>query len=826
MKTNLDSLKQKYKLDQIKKISLGEKAGLSSLNKPTPPKADNAAFIGTEEDKQYVYLLKKMFGDKYIVPYTNSMETITHFEMFCKHNHVKYVATTSISLLKRLVELRGEVSSPSLDDYVGSFFEHNGVEVVFVNPLKQLHTVPYGKFITERNISKLIFPEKWPEPSQFNYTLLTPENIESVYQQFKYANLLSTDIETSKVNLSITCIGYTAVFLSSLKPTTISCTLPIDSQWALAWMRKFNLLAADKIFQNGKYDNAYLLRHNSMPINWFWDTATMFHCYYSELPKDLGFQNAFWLRKVVYWKDLAKTQDKEQYYRYCALDSWATANIALQWFIQAPDWAKRNYFLEFPLNYPCLLSEMTGVIRDQDKLVSTRKEMDVKQEELLTSLRKMVNIPNYNPGSSQQTVKIMRIFGDSEVSSSDEKHVNNFATLHPLNGRFAVKLKAYRSTTKIITSYLRLDSDKKTEEAEKGGAKEYKGFWLYSLVPHGTDTARLSSGEHAFWCGQNIQNVSTRNGPEVKQTVKAPEGFYIGESDLEQAETRDTAHIAGEENLIKNVSGDKDFHSLNASQMSGISYDSIYCDKKKKTLNKKLRDLFKRVNHGANYNMGDNTLVDTMGVDKIWEAKALLGLIYISAKKIAHHLLEGFHSIYPGIRKYYDKIVYEILTTSRITSRAFHHIAFNLSNFKADEYISSGDWTRYCFGDPTKNKLILNSYVAHAPQSLNSRTLNEAFMEVFYKVALPYAEDFRLNAQIHDSILFCWREGRTDLPAKVRKIMEIPVTVKGTDGITRTFTVPSALKLGKPVYNSAGGVLVDDFGNEVIKYAKYWNETE
>jgi DNA polymerase I-like protein with 3'-5' exonuclease and polymerase domains len=821
MAINIEKLKQ-----QIKIKKLNEAAGISSIQKPKAPVADNAAFIGDEDDRKYVYMLKKMFGDKYIVPYTNPMEMLTHFEMFCSHNHVKYVATTNVNLLKKLVALRGEVSNPTLDNYAGSFFEYKGIEIVFLNPLRQLQTIPYGKFICERNISKLVRPDKWPEPTLFSYCLATSENVEHLYNQFKYAALIATDIETSKTNLAINCIGYTAVFFNNLQPYTVSCTLPMDSMWAVYWMRKFNKLSADKIFQNGKYDNAYLLRYNSVPVNWFWDTATMFHSLYSELPKDLAFQNAFWLRKVIYWKDLSKTNDKEQYFRYCALDTWATANVALQWFMQAPDWAKRNYFLEFPLNFPCLLSEMTGLIRDQDKLVSTRKEMDVKQEKYLNSLRKMVNVSTYNPGSPQQTIKVMRIFGDSEATSSDEKHVNKFAIIHPINARFAGVLKKYRSTTKIITSYLRLDSDKNKETDEKGGAKEYKGFWLYSLVPHGTDTARLSSGEHAFWCGQNVQNVSSRNGPEVKQTVKAPEGFYIGESDLEQAETRDTAHIAGEENLIKNVSGPHDFHSLNTSQMSGLPYHTIYDDDRKKTLNKKLRDLFKRVNHGANYNMGANTLVDTMGVDKVWEAQSLLKLSFVSPKAITQYLLDKFHETYPALRKYYDKIVYEVTTTNRITSRAYHHTAYNLANFEEDKYIRSGDWTRYCFGDPTSNKLILNSYVAHPPQSLNSRTLNEAYMEVFYKVALPHAADFRLNAQIHDSILFCWRKGCYDLPAKVRKIMEIPLTVLGTDGKKRTFTVPAALKIGKQAYDAVNRPVVDDFGNEVIEYAKYWSETE
>jgi hypothetical protein len=164
---------------------------------------------------------------------------------------------------------------------------------------------------------------------------------------------------------------------------------------------------------------------------------------------------------------------------------------------------------------------------------------------------------------------------------------------------------------------------------------------------------------------------------------------------------------------------------------------------------------------------------------------------------------------------YYAWVASQISISKKLVSRAFHHTEYNLQKYNsAENYIREGDWTRYCFGDPGKSKSDLNSYVAHCPQSLNSRTLNEAFMRVFYDVALPNPLDFRLHAQIHDSILFSYRGGREDLADQVRQRMEIPVTVCDISGTYRTFTVPAALKLGK---KDAAGVLVR---------AKYWNETE
>ena len=77
-------------------------------------------------------------------------------------------------------------------------------------------------------------------------------------------------------------------------------------------------------------------------------------------------------------------------------------------------------------------------------------------------------------------------------------------------------------------------------------------------------------------------------------------------------------------------------------------------------------------------------------------------------------------------------------------------------------------------------------------------------MAVFYEVALPNPRDFKLLAQIHDSILFQYRKGYEHLAHRVKELMEIPVTCTDIAGITRTFTVPAALKLGGTHWSDLG----------------------
>jgi DNA polymerase I-like protein with 3'-5' exonuclease and polymerase domains len=499
------------------------------------------------------------------------------------------------------------------------------------------------------------------------------------------------------------------------------------------------------------------------------------HCTYSELPKDLAFLGAFYIREARYWKDLANTQDLMEYYKYNALDTWNTANVWMQQIIQLPSYAHTNYLREFPLVFPCHLSELTGIKRSLPELEIARKETDATISTKGNSLDKMLGVTGFNTNSPVQVKALLTILGCKDIAaeSGDEKHLKKAILRHPLNSRILNLVLDIRGERKLASTYL--------TTGEK--AKELNGRILYSLNPHGTDTSRLASREHHFWCGLQIQNIP--RGKSVKRTIIADEGFRFAECDLEQAESRDTAYVAGDETLINAVSGSRDFHSVNASAFFGVSYESIYSDETHHTLDKVLRDLAKRVNHGANYLMGAAVLVETMGEDKVWEAAKLLklpkgyGLI-----QIAEFLLSKFHATYPFLSGvFYPAVVHEVVTTSKLQ----HHL------------VGEEGWTRYCFGHPDKNKSDKNAYVAHVPQSLNAQTLNKAYLRVFYEIALHpvHSKNFKLCAQIHDSILFQFRVGHEYLMEMVRERMEIPVTVKGYEGKVRTFTVPAAMKAGK-----------------------------
>lgn len=750
-------------------------------------------FLGTYADKSYLPHLKGMFGTASVSFSIEPISTVAEVVMHCKRKGITGVISTNTTLLQRLSGKDGE-RKPSLDSFAGSLFKRDGIEFVFINPLEHFVKVPYGKFLARRYISKLVAPEKWPRLPEFKWEVLDATNQERIFSSYLSAFIIAVDIETKQHPLSIDCVGYTAIWIdsSSGEITNHSCVIECNSEYNLQIIRKFNWeLPAGKVLQNGKYDCSYLARYNAPVFNWLWDTATMFHCIYSELPKDLASLGAFYIRDAIYWKDLADSGNRHEYLLYNCRDTWTTAFVALEWIRTAPAYAHKNYLMEFPLNFPAHLCEMTGIARDMEVLTRVRAEIDSRILTNNTSLSRMLGW-EANVNSPKQMKNVCKLLGLGDVESTDEKSINKFMFQHPLNARILGLVLEIRGDRKLKSTYLRTDDD--ISKTSPNGAKEFNGRILYSLIPHGTDTGRFASREHHFWCGLQFQNIPRDNS--VKQTLKADEGFLLAEVDLEQAESRDTAYISGDRNLIDAVSGTKDFHSVTASAISGRTYESLYDDANKKSLDKEVRYLLgKKINHACSYNMGDNTFVAVTGPKELEKARKLLKLSpLVSYKQMAWNMIEAFHGNYPGLRgNMYPGIIAEIKRTSML--------------------VGPTGWTRYCFDNPTSNKMALNAYIAHMPQSCNAMGLNKAFMRVFYEIALhpEYRNNFKLLAQIHDSILFQFRIGHEYLCQKVKTIMEqeSTFTYKGYDGVVRTWTVPAAIKAGPDG-----------------KGAVYWSQTE
>ena len=738
------------------------------------------------EEKNYLYLLKPILGSKCKTHLSDKRITmLLELSLLADSKQCKQIATTSATVLELLVgkvqNKKGNLVSPALNDFAGSVIERYGKEWLILDPLDHLVKVPYGRFLYERYLSKFYSKSDWLQIPDFRWELFNSSRADSLLTLFSNASFIAVDIETIEEDRAITCIGFTGVEfnLKSKSFTATTVVVPFTDTYNIAFTRQILATSAPKVFQNGKYDNSYLLRYNSIAYNYAFDTINLFHSWYSELPKDLGFIASFLIRKWTWWKG-EKNGDQIAYYQYNAKDSFSTAMCLLALFTQIPEYATRNYLLEFPVVFPCFLAEMQGLALDLGAQENLSKQFKESYAKRLERLRHEVNNPFFNPSSPQQTAKLFAVLGSGDIQGTGKIPMDKVKARHPLNKRILDDVQKYREEKKRDSAYVGKDII-----WEGGGSRCF-----FALNPHGTDTSRLASKEHHYWCGLQIQNIP-RDPPEpgepiIKSMFVSDPGFLFGECDREQAEARDTAYLSGDTNLIAAVEDvTKDFHGRNASAFFGVPYEEIensfindLGEWEHKHKDKVLRDLSKRTNHGANYNMGASVMLDTMGITNVIRARTLLKLPSTwTLLQVCQFLLDAYAKTYPVVKgAWYDKVKSDVAGSHMLTGPT--------------------GWTRYCFSDPSKSKRALNMYVAHPPQSLNAQELNISYRAVFEQVWRNNKSDFKLGPQIHDSILFQYRIGRDDLAWKVKELMEIDTEVVDTFGIKRVMRIPAALKGG------------------------------
>lgn len=720
--------------------------------------------FGTPDDRAYLERLRPIIGTHSLKVQLREEEYLSSLAAKVRANKIEAIICTCpktmTMLLSCLVDFRhpldkrGTKRRLTLDDYAGSFFSiaaeklgtDHPVDVLILNPLKHLVTTPEGPFVFKRFISKITKPETWFPQTEFTWEVWSPAKSAILLEKFSNAKLLSVDIETYRGDplRRIHCVGYCALFADG---STHAVVVPFKDMLAHKFVRELNVSPVPKIFQNGMYDNLYFLRFNAPVFNWLHDTQHLFHSWYSELPKRLDFITAFAVRRIRFWKD-DSAGSEHNLFEYNARDCWATLTAYMSLLLEVPQWARDNYLLEFPLVFPCLHIEADGLALDKVKFDQGKQAAETKLEERRKRLAAWFG-DKFNPASPDQGKRLLKVLGMGDVDSADAKAMTACAAVHPFNELIVSEILAYRKQAKLLSTYFVWE-------------KFWNGRLYYKTNPAGTDTGRMASTESSFWTGLQIQNIPGGGG--VKDYIKADAGYLIGEADFSQAEARGVGYKSGCQALISLVESDKDYHSWNAHEFFGVAYEEV---------SKPLRTLSKRVNHGANYMMGANVLLDTMGPKAVAEARILLKLpAKWTLVQVCQHLLRTYDLTYPEV---HGQWVDHIKRTIKLTKKL----------------VSDLGWTRYFFADPTASKPALNAAVAHGPQNLNAGILNKVFYKIWH--SSMYGElhgHLRLKAQIHDSILFTYPEASSFVPDKIKQYMEVDIPVTDCLGVTRNMRVP------------------------------------
>lgn len=737
-----------------------------------------------QEDKPYVARLSKVFASANIRVHDGDPGALELVASSCKAKGFTKIITTRLDVLVKLLPA-GRVKKANITNYTGSLIPFDGVEFLILPPLKQLVTVEYAEWMIKHLSSKLLYPERWRKTSEFQWWLVEKgSEFAAALNRLAHCDLIAVDCETVRLpRPAIELVQYTGFKFGTNESWTY--VVPMNKMEAVKFMRSANALPVPKVLQNGKYDCAYFFAYNAPLIAYYYDLKNAMHAQYSELPKDLAFSSSLWIRDIMYWKDLSSSGDSQDKFRYGALDTWATGEAFIAWLEQAPDYAKSNYLEEFSLVPSLHMCEMRGIKRDMPRLYDAAEAGAIKLAQILSDLRRMVGSPKFNPSSPDQCVRLICALTGAKLpdkskkvkdmtpqekrerQSSAEKAIVKASFAHPLNERVLGKILEYRGLRKELSTYLPVG-----ENAKEFGP-DGKQRILYSLNPDGTDSGRLASKAHHFWCGLQIQNISSDGS--CKGTMIADKGFHFGEADYSQAEDRGVAFSSGEPALLDIFERGVDSHSFKAAMFFGMPYEDIYDESTGKVLRKDIRQLGKRINHGANYNMGAEVLLETMGPKATREAQRLLKLpARYTLIEVCKYLLVCYEKAFPTVKKdYYKSIVLQIKQTKMM--------------------VSDTGWVRYCFGNPETSKPALNKYVAHKTQNLNAMILNKAWLKIFKE--LGFNPNFKLLAQIHDSILFQYRIGHEYLAERVKELMTFPVPITDCKGITRDLIVPVDIKL-------------------------------
>lgn len=749
--------------------------------------------FGSEDCRRHVTRLQEMLAGFNV---KTAFGKFTHAAQVCAMIHkleLDYVIITDSQLLKSMLDLIPDFRHPrgkngvelklSMNSYHGSYIKYEAAwtgakqdcDVLFLNPLDHLVKVPEASFIFKRFVSKITKPGNWLEQPHFNWEILDDNNCDDVrfdalLRDLDSSVLCAVDIETEKdcPLRIINCVGY---YYLRGDGTTHGIVLPIKSMRAVQRMRDLNATRARKVMQGGTYDAVYFLRYGCPLDNWLYDTANLFHSWFAELPKRLDYVTAFSCRYIRYWKDDSASGGSYEYYQYNARDGWATLCSCISLLLEMPDWARNNYLQEFPLNFPCIHMEVDGLAIDKEEFNRQRAIVEARAEVSLAKLRKWIH-PNFNPRSPDQCKRLLWVLGyrnrDGEIDSSDEMTMKLAGAEHPLSALICEEILEYRGLVKLLSTYMNPEM-----------------FWndrLHSRFnPNGTESGRFSAGESSYWCGLNIQTIPSENAWAVKSWIVADEGYELGEGDYSQSEAYCVGYLSGCQSLMDLLNSENDYHSWNASAFFGVPYEQIYDNAAQKQLDKPLRNLSKRVNHGSNYNMTKYMLYLTMGPKKVAEAKRLLKLKEsMSMLDVCQYLLDRFVLAYPEVKRdWYNDIKRTISVTKKL--------------------VSPLGWTRYFFGDVLKNKNDFNSAVAHGPQNLSVSILNQRLMAIYRDMLFGKLKGvIRLKAQIHDSIFFGYRKEHRDwAPEYVRKMMENPIEVRDIKGVKRTMLIPPDMSYGE-----------------------------
>lgn len=537
------------------------------------------------------------------------------------------------------------------------------------------------------------------------------------------------DIEVSRG--AVTCISF-----SSDKDSVISVPF-VDGfnsyftppQEAQIWREISSALENEnnaKIGQNVTFDSTFLLREYGIITRNPEDTMVAQGILYPDFPKSLGFITTMYTL-IPYYKDEGKSVIRDQIKGIALVGNEKEKGMTRQerfWLYNAKDsivlmeaFPKQVEALIKTGNYETyqaqvrtipIINFMTqrGIAMDTNGMKHAQVDSALSLGEKELELQALARF-DLNPRSPKQLLKYFyETLGHKPYlfkgkPSTGEKALKQLARKGVKEASLLLDL---RKEGKMDGTYLRMELD--TDNRLRS-----------SINPVGTRFGRFSSSKTIFRTGANMQNQ-----PRWMKKYMLVDRGYIGYNvDLSQAENRIVGYLGPDLEMIDAFEHGIDIHSKTASAIFQLPVDDVVRMDKEEIFaeigggTRTHRDWGKVSNHGLNYDFGYRAFALHLEIPE----------------KDAKFLVEQYHRIYPGVRKYHA-IVREQLKANRTLTNLFGR--------------------KYRFTDRWGDALFKDAY-AFIPQSTVADKINRHGLAEMYYNRDEFAP-VEILLTVHDSIVF------------------------------------------------------------------------
>lgn len=511
-----------------------------------------------------------------------------------------------------------------------------------------------------------------------------------------------------------------------------------------------------KIGQNIVFDSTFLFRRYGIRVNPVEDTMIGFAILYPDFPKGLDFITAAYCGGEPYYKDEGKIWRKnpfgseEDFRRYNAMDA---AVCYEAWLCIKRDLNKKEnygtYEHQRQLIEPLVYMQDRGIRMDEGALQAASEESSKVIEEETAAFREIVGY-EINPNSPKQLKEYFYEILNLKPYLKNGSPTTDDTAMKRLVRKGvpgAEQVRNIRTFTKLKGTYfdVKLDDD---------------GRLRCSFNPVGTKQGRISSSKTIEGLGGNLQNQP----PQMKKLMVADPGMIMVSVDLSQAENRVVAYVANEQQMIEAFETGVDVHSLTAALIFRVPVEKVSDEPGSCSVGGgKFSQRFwgKKANHGLNYGQ---TFSGFALINEISDAEARI-------------MVESYHRVYPGIRRWHAVI---------------------RDSINRDRTLTNCVGRKRTFLDRWGDELFKAAY-SFIPQSTVADILNQrGVVYVYENAGYPYGQ-FKcvdLLNQVHDSLVFQYpiHEGLKGLAyvlGRIKESLEAPVKWG-----TRTFSIPVEIMVG------------------------------